>query len=136
MSNVPQSDLLAKTRTFVERVVNNGEFVEVMEDYFDDNEYFQIEGDGRTLDSKQEIIDFEKNALESVTKYIGGTIGAIGVAEDDGNGNGVTMAEYSFKYETNDGNTVEIQEAQICKWKNGKMVYNRYYYNPDPTSNQ
>ena len=132
---IPQSELLEKTRTFVERVVNNGEFVEVMVDYFDDNEFKQIEGDGRVHNSKQEIIDFEKKALESVTKYIGGTIGAIAVAEDDGAGNGVTIAEYSFKYETNDGATVELQETQVTKWRDGKIVFIRYYYNPDPMAN-
>ncbi|WP_417736546.1 hypothetical protein [Rosistilla oblonga] len=131
MSQFSDSPLLQKTREFVERVVNKGEFVEVMQDYVDDNEYVQIEGDGRTLNSKQEIIDFEVDALKSVTKYHGGTIGAIGVAQDDGNGNGVTMAEYSFSYDTTDGKTVVLEETQIAKWKNGKMVYNRYYFNPN-----
>lgn len=128
--SAPKSKLLEMTKEFVERVVNKGEFVEVMVDYFDDNEYVQVEGDGRVLNSKQEIIDYETEALKGVAKYIGGTTGAIGVASDDGNGNGVTLAEYSFKYDTTDGNTVEVEEAQVCTWKNGKMVHNRYYYNP------
>ena len=126
----PESKLLDMTKEFVDRVVTKGEFVEVMVDYFHDNEYTQLEGDGRTFDSKQAVIDYETEFLKTVTKYHGGTIGAIGVASDDGNGNGVTLAEYSFKYDTNDGKTTEVAEAQICTWKDGKMVHNRYYYNP------
>ena len=126
----PQSKLLEMKKTFVDRVVNKGEFVEVMVDYFDDSDYVQIEGDGRVLSSKQEIIDFETEALKAVGKYHGGSIGAIGVASDDGNGNGVTIAEYSFKSEDLDGNATEVEEVQVCTWKAGKMVHNRYYYNP------
>ena len=128
--SVPESKLLEMTREFVERVVNKGEFVEVMVDYFDDSEYTQLEGDGRTFDSKQDVIDYETEFLKTVTKYHGGKIGAIGVASDDGNGNGVTLAEYSFKYDTNDGKTTELAEVQIVTWKNGKIVNNTYYYNP------
>lgn len=128
--SAPESKLLDMTKAFVDRVVTNGEFVEVMVDYFDDNEYTQLEGDGRTFDSKQEVVDYETEFLKTVTKYHGGTIGSIGVASDDGNGNGVTMAEYSFKYDTNDGKTTELAEVQIVTWKNNKIVNNTYYYNP------
>ena len=131
MQNAPHSKLLEMTRDFVERVVNKGEFVEVMVDYFDDHEYVQLEGDGRTIEGKQAIIDFETEALKQVKEYHGGTIGAIGVASDDGNGNGVTMAEYSFKSEDFEGKVTEIQEVQVATWKNNKITRNRYYYNPN-----
>jgi hypothetical protein len=128
--SAPESKLLDMTKAFVDRVVTNGEFVEVMVEYFDDNEYTQLEGDGRKFGSKQEVVDYETEFLKTVTKYYGGTIGSIGVASDDGNGNGVTMAEYSFKYDTNDGKTTELAEVQIVTWKNSKIVNNTYYYNP------
>jgi hypothetical protein len=123
------SELLALTRTFVERCANN-EFVEVMLDYYDDGVY-QVEGNGARREGKQAIVDFEKDFQTKVAAFHGIDIGAIGVASDDGHGNGVTLAEYTIKAEMKDGKKFWPEQVQVTTWKNYKVVALRYYYDPN-----
>ena len=130
MSHAMQtSELLDLTRTFVERCAND-EFVEVMEDYYADDVY-QIEGNGLRRSGKKAIIDFEKDFQTKVAKFYGIDIGAIGVASDDGHGNGVTLAEYTIKADMKDGSKFWPEQVQVTTWKDYKVVSLRYYYNPN-----
>lgn len=123
------SELLELTRTFVERCQND-EFVQVMEDYYADDVY-QVEGNGLRRDGKQAIVDFEKDFQTRVAKFHGIDIGAVGVASDDGHGNGVTLAEYTIKAEMKDGKKFWPEQVQVTTWKNYKVVALRYYYDPN-----
>lgn len=127
-NGIPQSNLLEMQRTFVERCAK-GEFVEVMEDYYAADAY-QIEmGDGTRRDGRDNMVAFEKEFLTKVESFHGVDIGSIAVAADDGNGNGVTMAEYTIKAELKDGSKFWPQQVQVSEWKNGKIVALKYYYN-------
>lgn len=122
-------NLLEEQRTFVGRVAE-GEFVQVMEDYYADG-VFQVEGNGERREGKAAIIAFEKEFLEQVKSFNGVTKGSIGVAEDDGNGNGVTFAEYGIDAELKDGSRFAPKQVQVTRWKDGKIVELRYYYDPN-----
>lgn len=126
---IPQSELLEKQRAFVHRCAN-GEFVEVMQDFYADDAH-QIEGDGSQRQGKTNMIAFERTFLANVKTFHGIDIGSIAVASDDGNGNGVTMAEYTIKTEMQDGSKFWPEQVQVSTWKNGKIVALRYYYNPN-----
>lgn len=126
MPDMKNSELLKKTQAFVERAVK-GEFLEIMETYYDDNEYVQIEGDGKTFNSKKDSIEFIKGLLGQTAKYHGGTVRSVGLVSDDGNGNGTTTAEYTFKTELKDGTINDVKEVQMMTWKNGKVVKSKYY---------
>jgi hypothetical protein len=124
-----KSNLLDMQRTFVERCAK-GEFVEVMEDYYAEDVY-QIEmGDGTRREGRANMVAFEKEFLTQVEAFHGVEIGAISVASDDGNGNGVTMAEYTIKADLKDGTKFWPQQVQVSEWKDGKIVALKYYYNP------
>ena len=127
--NIPRSDLLEMQRTFVERCAR-GEFVEVMEDYYAEDAYQIEKGDGTRREGRANMVAFEKEFLTQVKTFHGCDIGAISVASDDGNGNGVTMAEYSIKAELNDGTKFWPEQVQVTEWKDGKIVALKYYYNP------
>jgi hypothetical protein len=126
--NIPKSDLLELQRTFVERCAK-GEFVEVMEDYYAEDAYQIEKGDGTRREGRANMVAFEKEFLAQVETFHGCDIGAISVASDDGNGNGVTMAEYSIKAELKDGTKFWPEQVQVTEWKNGKIASLKYYYN-------
>ena len=128
--SVPKSDLLEMQRTFVERCAK-GEFVEVMEDYYAEDAYQIEKGDGTRREGRANMVAFEKEFLTQVKEFHGVDIGPISVASDDGNGNGVTMAQYTIKAELKDGSKFWPEQVQVSEWKNGKIVALRYYYNPN-----
>ncbi len=128
-TDVPASQLLEMQRTFVERCAK-GEFVEVMEDYYAENAV-QVEGDGSRREGRANMIEFEKEFLTKVKTFHGIDIGSISVATDDGQGNGVTMAEYTIKAEMQDGSKFWPQQVQVTKWESGKITELRYYYDPN-----
>ena len=123
------TNLLNETREFVARVAK-GQFVEVMEDYYAD-EVFQVEGNGARREGKQAIIDFEREFLTKVKAFNGVEVGAIGVGEDDGQGNGTTFAEYSIDADLDDGSRFAPKQVQVTRWQKGKIVELRFYYDPD-----
>ncbi|QDS90404.1 hypothetical protein EC9_46120 [Rosistilla ulvae] len=125
----PKSELLEMQRTFVKRCAK-GEFLEVMEDYYADDAY-QIEGDGSRREGKSNMIAFEKQFLTQVKQFHGVDIGSIAVASDDGDGNGVTMAEYTIKADMIDGSKFWPEQVQVSTWKNRKIVALRFYYDPN-----
>lgn len=127
---IPKSDLLEKQRTFVERC-GKGEFVEVMQDYYAENAYQIEKGDGTRREGRDNMVAFEKDFLTKVKTFHGVDIGSIAVASDDGNGNGVTMAEYTIKAEMQDGTKFWPEQVQVSTWKDGKIVTLSYYYNPN-----
>jgi len=128
MASTQKLDLLAEQRTFVERCAR-GEFVEVMVDYYHDDVY-QIEGDGSRRDTKQAIVEFEVEFLKTVQTFHGIELQNVAVASDDGNGNGVTMAQYSISADLKDGSKFSPDQVQVSTWEDGKIVALRYYYDP------
>ena len=128
--SIPKSDLLEKQREFVERCAK-GEFVEVMQDYYAEDAYQIEKGDGTRREGRDNMVAFEKEFLTQVETFHGVDIGSIAVASDDGNGNGVTMAEYTIKAELKDGSKFWPEQVQVSTWKDGKIVALHYYYNPD-----
>jgi ketosteroid isomerase-like protein len=127
---IPQSELLEMQRTFVERCAK-GEFVEVMEEYYAEDAYQIEKGDGTRREGRSNMVAFEKDFLTKVDTFHGVDIGPIAVSSDDGNGNGVTMAQYTIKADMKDGSKFSPEQVQVSEWKNGKIVALRYYYNPN-----
>ena len=121
------ANLLEKTQRIME-MVEAGQFVEGMEEFYADD-VVNIEGDGARTEGKATLIANEKAFLEKVTAYHGAKIGAVASAEDDGEGNGVTFAQYSLDADLNDGKFTPDQ-VQVSRWRDGKVVEARFYYDP------
>lgn len=124
------SDLLENQRAFVEKCAN-GQFVEVMDEYYAEGVWQIEKGDGTRREGRANMVAFEKEFLKNVETFHGIDIGAISVASDDGNGNGVTMAEYTIKATLKDGSKFWPEQVQVTEWKGGKIVGLKYYYNPN-----
>ena len=123
------SSLLANTKKMIEGL-KEGKFVEGMEEFYADD-VVNEEPTGVTTTGKAQLIENEKQVLEGVETYHGIDIRAIGVGEDDGNGNGVTFAEYKLTVDMKDGSKFNPDQVQVTRWKDGKAVHVKFYYNPE-----
>jgi ketosteroid isomerase-like protein len=121
--------LLTKTQHILDMLVK-GEFVEGMEEFYADD-VVNEEPTGATIRGKLAIIENEKNILQQVKAYHGIEIKAVGVGEDDGKGNGVTFAEYKLSVDMKDGSKFNPDQVQVTRWKDGKAVHIKFYYNPN-----
>ena len=121
--------LLEKTQKILDMLAK-GQFVEGMEAFYADD-VVNEEPTGVITRGKQAIIDNEKNILEQVAAYHGIEVKSVGVGEDDGNGNGVTFAEYKLSVDMKDGSKFNPDQVQVTRWEDGKAKHNKFYYNPD-----
>ncbi len=125
---MPES-LLDQTRRMIEGL-KDGKFVEGMEEFYADDAVNE-EPDGARIVGKAAIIANEKKVLEQVAAYHGCEVRSIGVGEDDGQGNGVTFAEYKLTVDMKDGGKFNPDQVQVTRWKDGRAVHIKFYYNPD-----
>lgn len=121
--------LLNKTNQII-AMLKEGQFVEGMQAFYADN-VVNEEPTGATINGLAALVEHEKNVLENVAAYHGIEVKSVGVGEDDGNGNGVTFAEYKLSVDMKDGSTFNPDQVQVTRWKDGKAVHVRFYYNPD-----
>jgi hypothetical protein len=121
--------LLNKTRRMIEGL-KEGKFVEGMEEFYADD-VVNEEPTGTTVEGKATIIANEKDILSNVAAYHGIVIKSLGAGEDDGNGNGVTFAEYKLSVDMKDGSKFNPDQVQVTRWESGKAKHIRFYYNPN-----
>ncbi len=123
------TSLLEKTRDMINGL-KDGRFVEGMEAYYADDAVNE-EPTGAKVVGKAAIIANEKEVLANVAAYHGIEIKSIGVGQDDGQGNGVTFAEYKLNVDMKDGSKFNPDQVQVTRWENGKAKHIKFYYNPD-----
>ena len=120
--------LMDNQLTILEQL-GRGEFVQGMEDFYADDAVNEEVTGAKTV-GKANIIANEKAILEGVAEYHGATVHSVGVGEDDGQGNGVTFAEYELRVDMKDGSTFNPTQVQVTRWRDGKAVHIRFYYDP------
>lgn len=123
------STLLEKTVQITD-MLKEGQFVEGMQQFYADN-VVNEEPTGAVIEGLDALVAHEKNVLDNVAAYHGIEVKSVGVGKDDGNGNGVTFAEYKLSVDMKDGSTFNPDQVQVIRWKDGKAVHNKFYYNPD-----
>ncbi|MEM8738606.1 MAG: SnoaL-like domain-containing protein [Planctomycetota bacterium] len=121
--------LLKKTQTIMDQL-KQGEFVAGMEEFYADDAVNE-ESNGNQTVGKDTIIANEKKFLTTVKQFHGVEVKAVGVGEDDGAGNGVTFAEYKVEVDLKDGGKFNPDQVQVTRWKDGKAVHIKFYYDPD-----
>ncbi len=122
------STLLQKTQQIMD-MLKDGQFVEGMEQFYADD-VVNIEPTGATIEGLANLVAHEKEVLANVAAYHGIEVKSVGVGEDDGNGNGVTFAEYKLSVDMQDGSKFNPDQVQVIRWKGGEAVRNTFYYNP------
>ena len=118
--------LLDKTKRMIE-ALKEGKFVEGMEEFYADDAVNE-EATGAKIEGKANIIANEKKILEQVKAYHGIQVRYFGAGPDDGNGNGVTFAEYKLTVDMKDGSTFNPDQVQVTRWREGKAYHIKFYY--------
>ena len=67
-------------------------------------------------------IEREKQALNGVKELKGFTVTAQGV------GDNVTFYESTSDFIATNGQAMHVEQVSIAKWRNGKIVHERFYY--------
>ncbi len=120
MSNTPQNvrerldDLIDHIRT--------GRIMEAMTEFYAEDSVMDEPAYGKTVGLKANI-EREKKFVDSVKEWKGFNVIAIGTGED------VSFYEHTMDWVTQDGTEVHVEQVAVAKWKDGKIVSERFYYN-------
>ena len=121
------SSIVEIQKSLLDQVVA-GEFIQGMHDYYADDA-IQEEASGARIEGKANIIANEEAFSENVKAYHGCTVKSI-AGHDDGQGNGITFAEYAMKFDLQDGSTFNPEQVQVTRWESGKVKRITFYYDP------
>ncbi len=69
-------------------------------------------------------LEREKQFLNTVKEWKGFEVTAKSVGED------VTFYETVMDWVTTDGTPVHVEQVVVAKWRDGKIIKERYYHNP------
>lgn len=123
------STLLEKTQQIMD-MLKEGQFVEGMEQFYA-SDVVNEEPTGAIIQGLDALVAHEKDVLANVAAYHGIEVKSVGVGADDGDGNGVTFAEYKLTVDMKDGSKFNPDQVQVTRWKDGKAAHIKFYYNPD-----
>jgi hypothetical protein len=101
--------------------IQQGKIIEAMNEFYDKNIVMQENANPPTkgLDTN---IEREKQAMSGVKELKGFTITASGV------GDNVTFYESTSDFVTTGGEPGHVEQVSVAKWKNGKILHERFYY--------
>ena len=102
-------------------MLKQGQFVEGMEAYFDENVTIQEVGQ-EPKTGRDHCIAVEKELLAGVSEFIQYTAHSVGAGGDK------TFYEATMEFKTTDGQHVVQNQAVVTTWKDGKIVDERYYH--------
>jgi hypothetical protein len=101
--------------------IQQGKIIEAMNEFYDKNIVMQENANPPTkgLDTN---IEREKQAMSGVKELKGFTVTASGV------GDNVTFYESTSDFVTTGGEPGHVEQVSVAKWKNGKILHERFYY--------
>ena len=98
-----------------------GKVVEAMNEFYDTDTEMQENANPATKGLAANI-EREKQFMSGVKEWKGFNVTALGV------GDNVTFYEATADFITTNGQAVHLEEVSVAKWKNGKIVHERFYY--------
>jgi len=101
--------------------IRQGKVVEAMNEFYDQDTVMQ-ENANRSTKGLAANIEREKQFMSGVKEWKGFNVTALGV------GNNVTFYEATADFITTKGQAMHLEEVSVAKWKNGKIVHERFYY--------
>jgi ketosteroid isomerase-like protein len=101
--------------------IRQGKIIEAMNEFYDKDTVMQENANPPTKGLGANI-EREKQFMSGVKELKAFTITASGF------GDNVTFYESTSDIVTTDGVPVHIEQVAVAKWKNGKIVHERFYY--------
>jgi ketosteroid isomerase-like protein len=101
--------------------IQQGKIMEAMKEFYDADTVMQDNANPPTKGLAANI-EREKQFLDGVKEWKGFRVSASGV------GDNVTFYECVMEFIATNGQPVRLEQVSVAKWKNGKIVNERFYY--------
>ena len=101
--------------------IRQGKIIEAMNEFYDKDTVMQDNANPPTKGLAANI-EREKQFMSGVKEWKGFNVTAQGVGDD------VTFYECSLDFIASSGQSVHMEQVVVTKWKNGKIVHERFYY--------
>jgi ketosteroid isomerase-like protein len=101
--------------------IQQGKIMDAMNEFYDADTVMQDNANQPTKGLAANI-EREKQFLNGVKEWKGFHVSATGVGDD------VTFYESVMEFIATNGQPVRLQQVSVAKWKNGKIVHERFYY--------
>jgi hypothetical protein len=101
--------------------IRQGKIMEAMNEFYDKDTEMQ-ENVNPPTGGLAANIEREKQFMSGVKEWKGFNVTAHGVGDD------VTFYESTSDFITTGGVPVHLTQVSVAKWKNGKIVHERFYY--------
>jgi len=102
--------------------IQNGKIMEAMHEFYDASVVMEEPAYGKTIGLAANL-EREQAFIDSVKQWEGFEVTAIGVGGD------VSFYEHTMDWVTTDGLAVHVEQVALARWKDGKIVHERFYYN-------
>lgn len=109
-------------------MILKGKAMEAFEKYYADNVVMQENENPPTV-GKDANREREKQFFENIKKIHGAEVKAVTV------GDGVSMVEWFMDFTSKDGKRKKLNEVTVQRWKNRKIVHEKFYYDSNPAGN-
>ncbi len=106
-----------------QELITKGKTLEAIEKYYADDIHVQENADAPRV-GKQLALTHEKANIERVKSFKIDI--KTSVADDN---QGLVLGEMAIEFETLKGEVKHLEEAFVQRWKDGKIVFERFYYN-------
>ena len=101
--------------------IQQGKIMEAMKEFYDTDTVMQDNANPPTKGLVANI-EREKQFLSGVKEWKGFHVTASGV------GDNVTFYECVMEFIATNGQPVRLEQVSVAKWKNGKIIHERFYY--------
>ena len=101
--------------------IRQGKIIEALNEFYDTDTVMQDNANPPTKGLAANI-EREKQFMSGVKEWKGFDVTATGV------GDNVTFYEAVVDFVTADGKHIHLEQVSVAKWKNGKIVHERFYY--------
>ena len=101
--------------------VRQGKIIEAMNEFYDKDTVMQDNANPPTMGLAANI-EREKEFVSGVKEWKGLNITASGV------GDNTTFYESTMDFIATNGQPFRMEQVSVAKWKNGKIVHERFYY--------
>ena len=101
--------------------IRQGKIMEAMKEFYDAETVMQDNTNPPTKGLAANI-EREKQFLSGVKEWKGFNVTGFGV------GDNVTFYECVMEFVATNGQTMRLEQVSVAKWKNGKIVHERFYY--------
>jgi ketosteroid isomerase-like protein len=101
--------------------IRNGKIIEALNEFYDKDTVMQDNANPPTKGLSANIAR-EQQFMNGVKEWKGFNVTASAAGDE------VTFYECSMDFIATNGQPVHMEEVSVAKWKNGKIVYERFYY--------